>query len=108
MFLEGESIKKPQLSRKPRQLVHETHPTDDQKERAAKDCVQITAEALIKCQELADAESRQQKWDSEPRRIGREQQNPTGHGAARGSEGEDGRQNRANARRPPKCKRNDK
>src|SRR5260370_3806705 len=105
--LERESIQKPQLSRKPRQLVHKNQPTDKQQERATKylDCIQISTETLIKAQELADAESRQQEWDREPCRIDREQQYPTGHGSACSGESEERRQNRTDARRPPKCER---
>src|SRR5258708_28527340 len=105
--LERESIQEPQLSRKPSQLVHENQPTDEQKERAAKDldCMQVPAEALRKGQELADTEGRQQKGDRESRRIGREQEHTTGHGTADGGKSEDGRQDRTDARRPPKGER---
>jgi len=61
--LERKSIQKPQLSRKPRQLVHKNQRSDEQRERATKDldCMQIAAEALIEAQERADTKSRQQK-----------------------------------------------
>jgi hypothetical protein len=69
--LKGKPIQKPQLSRKPRQLVHENQSTDEQEKCAAEDLyrMQITPEALIKLQELANAESRQQEWDGEPGRV---------------------------------------
>src|SRR5260370_26871900 len=70
--------------------------------------MQITPETLIEAQEPPDAEGRQEERDGEPRRVGREQQHPTGNGAARSGECKHRRQNRTDARRPAERKRDAK
>src|SRR5689334_7356542 len=62
--------------------------------------------AFIETQKLIDAEACQQKRHREPGRVERRQHEATAPAAAGGSQADDAAENRTNARRPARGKRN--
>jgi len=99
---QDQAVKKAELSREPRQLIEKDQTAYEEKQRPTKefDGVEMFSEALVETQKLANAESGEQKRHGEPGGIDSEEQHAAGDGVAGSGEGQDGCEDRADARRP--------
>ena len=103
---QDDAVEKAQLAGHPRQAVGENQASYEKKQSAAEefDGVKMFSEALVKAQELADAERGEQKRNGQASGVHGEKENAAGDGVAGGGERQHGRENWSDARSPPEGK----
>src|SRR6202030_1067967 len=99
---QNDGVEKAEFAGHPRQAIDENQPAHKKQQSSAEyfDGVQMLSEALIKTQELSDAERGEEKRHGEAGGIHRKQQNAARDGIAGGGERQHRGKNRSDTRRP--------